>query len=496
MTACLLLGFNAERLVAQETKDALAAASALVRAGKYDAAIAEVEQGLRTRPADARLHTVEGIAYSMKGDNEKALVALRAALQLAPGFPGALRAEAQVLVRTRSSEAIPVLNQILRADPADTTAREMLAVSEAENDDCTSAVRDFGEIASALKAHPASQEQYGGCLFRLKRYKEAVPVFQQLQAERPHDGGIAYDLALAELRDGEGKAAAATLVPFLDETSDVDTLALASDAFEDVGDTPKAVAVMRRAIVSDPLHADSYVRFAELCMEHESYQAGVDMVSAGISRLPSDPSLYLARGMLYGGMAQYDKAEADFHAAESLDPKHGTGDYGVGLVQSQRNRSDDALNTTRTALRAHPEDAQLHFLLARILTDRGAQPDSPAFIEATQSATAAVRLKPDLIAARDLLAKIYMAEGKNKLAIEQCKAALALDPSDQNALYRLMRASREIGDEATAHDLAKQVADMHQRARQDESNRLRYRIEEAPGPGLKDNTQPAAPPHP
>ncbi len=347
-----------------------------------------------------------------------------------------------------------------------------------------------------VQAHPASQEHYGACLFQVKLYKEAIPVFQQLQTERPRDGSITYDLALAELRAGQGQAAAQTLGPLLDATSDVDTLVLASDAFEETGDTPKAVAMMRRAIVSDPLHADSYVRFAELCMEHESYQAGVDMVSAGISRLPRDPSLFLARGMLYGGMAQYDKAEADFHSAETLDPKHGTGDYGVGLVQSQRNHSEDALNTTRSALRAHPDDAQLHFLLARVLIDQGAQPNSPTFTEATQSATAAVRLKPDLVAARDLLAKIYMATGRNTLAIEQCKAALALDPSDQNALYRLMRASREVGDEATAHDLAKQVADMHQRARQDESNRLRYRIEETPAQGTTDNVQRTTPAHP
>jgi tetratricopeptide (TPR) repeat protein len=217
-------------------------------------------------------------------------------------------------------------------------------------------------------------------------------------------------------------------------------------------------------------------------MLHESYQAGVAMVSAGIARLPQSSSLYLARGMLYGGEGEYDKAEADFRAAEVFDPKHGTGAYGVGLVQAQRNDPAQALATTRSALRAHPEDPQLNFLLARLLIEGGEHPGSSAFEEATACAEKAVRLSPDLVAARNLLAKIYTLSGQTAQAIEQCRAALRIDPSDQTAMYRLLMASRKIGDSATAEALAKRLADEHQRARNDESNRLRYRVVEASGP--------------
>ena len=43
-------------------------------------------------------------------------------------------------------------------------------------------------------------------------------------------------------------------------------------------------------------------------------------MTAGLSHLPREAQLYLARGLLYGELAQYDKAEADFGTAASLDP--------------------------------------------------------------------------------------------------------------------------------------------------------------------------------
>jgi len=101
-----------------------------------------------------------------------------------------------------------------------------------------------------------------------------------------------YNLALAQMRAGQKKEAAETLKPLL-SSPDVDTALLASDVFEDLDDTPQAVSFMRRAIVLDPMRPDSYMRFAELCMLHDSYQTGIDMVSAGIARLPHDSGLYL-----------------------------------------------------------------------------------------------------------------------------------------------------------------------------------------------------------
>src|SRR6202035_263463 len=128
-----------------------------------------------------------------------------------------------------------------------------------------------------------------------------------------------------------------------------------------------------------------------------------------------------------------------------------------------------------TALNDHPQDAQLNFLFARILIENGAGQGSPEFAEAARAAENAVRLKPDFVPARNLLAKIDDMRGDTAAVIQQCREALRLDPSDQSALFRLMRAVSKTGDTAAAQALMRQVAEQHQHARTEESERLRYK---------------------
>lgn len=480
LTTSLAVGIAISGLAQQHVATAATAAT-LARNGHYDAALVEAKKALLNQPKDPKLWMIEGIAYSMKGEDEEALAALHRALNVEPNFIQALQAEAQILSRQHNPELVSVLTRILRINENDNTAREMLAIEQARIGDCKSANNNFGKISDQLSTHRESLERYGACLFFEKEYEQASAAFHQALTFDQVSVDVRYDLALAQTRAGQNKEAAETLGPLL-SSSDVDAALLASDIFESLGNTPQAVALMRRAIVLDPSRPDSYVHFAELCMLHESYQPGIDMVSAGISRLPNSSALYVARGLLYGGMAQYGKAEVDFRTAEQLDPAHGAGAYGVGLVQAESHHPTEALTTTRAALQNHPGDAELNSLLARILLEDGAAPSSPEFAEAALAAETAVRVDPNLLSAHDLLAKIEDMRGNPHNVIQQCREALRIDPTDQSALFRLMRAVGKTGDTASAQQLVRRVAEQHQHARKEESQRLRYKIVGATGP--------------
>ncbi len=466
-------------VVAQTPGIEMSKATSLIREGRYDAALSTLKLAITSYPLEPRLLTMEGLAYSLQGDDANALRALDEALRAAPGFAPALKAKAEILTREHRPEAVAVLMDLLKLNPGDTVAREMLALGQAQTGDCAGAISQFSELGPVLDRHPASLAREGGCFFLQGRFADATRVFAQASQLQPANADLLYDLALSQEKAGDSKAALATLAPLLAGDADLDTLTLASDAAEAVGDTPQSVALMRRAIVLDPSLAESYVRFSELCMLHESYEAGIDMVSAGIARLPQSSSLYVARGMLYGGKGEYSRSEADFRTADTLDPTHGTGAFGVGLVQAQSNHPEEALSTARAALTAHPEDARLNFLVARLLVERGEQPGSKEFATALIAAQKAVNDLPDFVAGRDLLAKIYMLQGNMPLAIAECLAALKVDPNDESATYRLLSASRQVGDRATVKELSKRVAEQHQQARSDEAKRLRYRIVDA-----------------
>ena len=84
---------------------------------------------------------------------------------------------------------------------------------------------------------------------------------------------------------------------------DVSTMQLAAAAYEASGDTPNAVKILREAIVKDPRDTGLYVDFANLAMTHQSFQAGIDLMNAGLNLEPKAADLYLARGVLYVQLA-------------------------------------------------------------------------------------------------------------------------------------------------------------------------------------------------
>ena len=451
----------------------------LIRSHKYDEALDAAKAGLKATPADYRLWTLEGIVLSLKSDNYNALSAFEQALRLSPGYAPALKGEVQILFQTGDKRAIPLLQRILKADPHDLTAHEMLATLERRNGDCPSANEQFLLAADAIKTHPQTLEAYGYCLVETKNFNRAVQVFQQLQELLPDRTYPKYDLAVVLVSAKQYEAAISVLAPLLgDDQKDPDILSLASQAYEATKNTPTAVALLRRAIVLSPTTPDYYVMFASLCLDHDSFQVGVDMVNVGLKNIPDNPSLYISRGLLYVELAEFDKAEQDFARVEQLDSAQSLGSYALDLTEVQRNNPDAALAKVRFQLKAHPDDPLLNFFLAQSLMNHSPDPGSDDFRQAMSAVMKAIKLKPDYVPARDLLASMYTHAGHYDLAIEQCRIALQRAPSDETATYHLLIALKHSGGSDELPALAKRLAQLHKESLQQENERKRYRLVE------------------
>ena len=479
----LLLSLMLPLAMGQEDANAIPSIESAIRSKNYDQALLMARSALHQSPADFRVWTLQGIVLSLEGDSPGALAAFRKALALSPGYPAALKGEAQLLYQTGDKRAPAVLETIVKADPGDRTAQEMLALIEAKQGHCAGAVEHFRLSKDALGSHSNSLERYGSCLVRLKRMEQAIPVFEQLVALLPDRPYARYDLALIQTMANRDREAVQTLEPLVAaNTADPDILSLASEADEAIGDTPHAVSLLRQAIVSSPENEDYYARFAALCLDHDSFQVGIDMLNAGLQRLPNTPSLYILRGLLYSELAQYDRAEADFETAERLDPAQGLSSYALGLAEIQSGHPGEALATVRAQIKDHANDPSLHYLLAKILMDQGPSPGSPQFKEAMSSTLTAVRLKPGLAPARDLLASLYIRSGQNSLAIEQCRRVLETDPSNQAAYYHLIMASRDSRNKAEIQQMVKRFTALQQEARKEENGKKRYKLIEQEQP--------------
>jgi len=461
--------------------DSIQAVQSALRGRDFAQALELTRAQLQQSPRDARLWTLQGLALAGLKRNPEAIKAYDKALSISPNYLSALQGSVQLEFETGDADAIPRLERILQQLPNDPTSNAMRAVLAYKQHDCTTAVKHFTLSTQLISRQPGALAEYGACLMDLERPTEAVPIFKQIATQFPDDARTRYDLAVAEVAAHQGKEAIETLQPLLElKEPDVDVFDLASSAYEDAGDTPKAVELLRHAIVLNPQNAKYYADFAMLSFNHQSFQVGVDMVNVGLRALPSAASLYIARGILYMQMARYDEGEADFAIAIKIDPNQAAGAVAESMALIQQSSLDQALTTVQSQLKSHPKEAFLYYLKAQILVQKGADSGSAEFKEAIDAATRATELQPDFVLPRDILGNLYLKAGQSQLAIEQSRVALGANPSDQEALYHLIQALRQsgTGSKTETAELVKKLADLRQQSHDQEASANKYKLYE------------------
>jgi tetratricopeptide (TPR) repeat protein len=470
------------RMFGQTSNERLQSITAALRGRDFQQALQSLQSALQESPNNPQLWMLQGLAYSGTGDSKSALASYKHALRISPDYLPALEGAAQLQYEAGSADAIPLLEHVLKLRPDETTSHAMLAVLAAKKGDCAMAVQHFSVIGSMLDSQPDALQGYGICLLKLEQTEEAIQVFGRLMTMQPNEPRFRQGLAAVQLAAGKPQDALTTLQPLLDSSPNVSTMRLAAAIYEANKDTPNAVKILRDAIVKDPRQTALYVDFAEIAMDHQSFQTGVEMINSGLELQPAEAQLYLARGVLYVQLADYEKAQADFDKAEQLDPKQGMSAAAQGMLAEEQNQNNPerALATVRAKLAKQSEDAFLWYLQAAIISQKSPEPGSPEFAQGLDSAKRAVTLQPSLTVAHNVLAKYYLDSGQNASAAKECRLVLQQDPSDQGALYHLVIALRKMGTTAEIPDLLKRLAKARQDAAKVEGERNRYKLIVAP----------------
>jgi tetratricopeptide (TPR) repeat protein len=477
---CLLVFLSALQvgISGQTSNEPLNSITSALQSRDFRRALELLGPALEKSPKNPQLWALQGLAHSGEGDSKSALASYKHAVSISPDNLLALEGAAQIEYEAGSADAVPLLGRILKLRPDDATSHAMLAVLAEKHNDCSTAVENYAASGPLLNSQPEAMEGYGLCLLKLNQTERAIVVFQQLVESAPEDPRWRQGLAAVELAAAKPEDAIATLQPLLNGDPDVSTMRLAAAAFEAKKDTPSAVKILRDAIVKDPRQIALYADFAEIALDHQSFQAGVEMINAGIKLQPDAAPLYLARGVLYVQLADYENAEADFEKAEKLDPKMGMSAAAQSMLAEEENQKDPErpLETVRAKLAKHPDDAFLWYLQAAILSQRSPEPGSADFKKGLDSAKRAVALQPSLESAHNVLAKYYLDSGQNALAAKECRLILDKKPSDQSALYHLVIALRKTGDAAEIPDLLQRLAKARQDATRQEGERNRYKL--------------------
>ncbi len=421
------------------------------------------------------------MATAGTGDLPLALVAYQKALKLAPNYLPALEGSAQSEFQLGHDAAGPLLLKVLDQRPDDPTSHAMLGVLAYRKRNCSDAVSHFQKAVGVIASQPEALTEYGSCLTLLKQDQEAVTIFAQALSVDPSKRDARYNLALSQWYAHHSEDALTTLEPLIESTPvDENASTFAAEILESKGDTTRAIQLLRKIILADPKNVEPYLQFASLSYDHASPQVGIDILNAGLTQLPNEPKLYLVRGVLLTQLGEFTRAAEDFETANRIDPQLSFLGVAEGLVQSQQHNTDLALAKFRAAVKAHPNEAYAQYLLAEALLAEGKAEGSPEYKEELEAATQAVKLDPRLVAAQDLLSTVYIESGHLDLAIEHSRAALAINPGDEQAVYHLILALRKTGEKEQIPALVKQLVELQAHSKNDQSIGRRYRLYENP----------------
>jgi tetratricopeptide (TPR) repeat protein len=467
------------KALAQNAAPSTATVVRKIQAGQYEEAARICKQLLQASPRSPQLWTLRGAALERAGHTEHALDAYQQALRISPDYLAALQGAAQLGYKTRSKDAIPLLERIVKLQPANKTAYAMLGSLQYSQQNFSKAVEGFERSGDLAKSQPASLMEYSLALIRLHRESEAIPLLEQVLVLDASNSIARYDLGLTQWRAGDATNALKTLEPLLrTQPLDSRSMRLAAAIHESNNETPQAVDLLRSAIIANPDDVDNYVDFATLAFTHGSYSVGVDIVSAGISRRPDAGALFMARGVLYGQNGDFDKAMEDFDHAHKLDPTNSMAASAQGIALSQKHSNKEALDAFRRQVKEHPNDAFGYYLLAEALYWSGPEQKSLGYrkniAEAITNAEKARELDPNLSQVYDLLSTLYLQNEQFQKTIEVSRLALKRKPNDQQVVYTLILALRKVGAKDELNVLVQRLTALRKQEQMENNQKQRY----------------------
>jgi predicted CXXCH cytochrome family protein len=251
------------------------------------------------------------------------------------------------------------------------------------------------------------------------------------------------DIAIARmaLRDADPMVRIGALEMLEDLPGDV-LWPLASPLLDDpvIGVRVRAASLLAAVPASNQPEADR-ARFE---------RAAAEFVAA--QRLNGDrPEARSALGSFYVQRGRTDEAEAEYLAALRLSPQFAAAAVDLADLYRQTGRDAAAQQVLRSALQASPGDAGLHHSLGLVLV-RARNLDG-ALAELRRAA----ELEPDRSRYGYVYAIALNSAGRSDEALKALKQGLARRPNDRDMLMAMVSINREMGDNAAALEYAQQL---------------------------------------
>jgi tetratricopeptide (TPR) repeat protein len=123
----------------------------------------------------------------------------------------------------------------------------------------------------------------------------------------------------------------------------------------------QAIAHLTHAIRTEPHYILAIYNRGNVYGDIGWYTQAVADYTEGLKKAPRYLPLYINRGALYmNQLKDYERAEADFRAILTVDPKNPVAHYNLGLCKAKTGKLEEALAHLSAAIQAHPGYAKAY----------------------------------------------------------------------------------------------------------------------------------------
>jgi tetratricopeptide (TPR) repeat protein len=343
--ACEANGFARTAAQAYETATTLEPANArwwyrlaLLRSrlGDPSGALSALDRVLALDANYAPAHWRRGLWLFDQGNTQLAEASFRRAAEVDRTDPGGFVGLARVfLARGENQAAVDTLERLLSEYPGDRYALQLLGTAYrrlARHDDAQFALavgaggeplwRDpwSDEVAAARRGFAAVLKQATGHAMA-GRFSEAIPLLEQLRAQKPEDVGLVIHLG--------GVYAAA-------------------------GRLPEAIALLDAVVARHPDSFDAHLNLATAHVFARALDRAAAHADRAIALRRDSAKAHETRGMILWQSGQVIEATAALEKALDLDPRNQQPRVWIGLMLLERGQPARAIPFFEAALRSDP----------------------------------------------------------------------------------------------------------------------------------------------
>jgi tetratricopeptide (TPR) repeat protein len=440
---------------------------------EWDQAIAAFEKALRTRTLDADAYIALGSVQLDRGRAQDAVRSFAAAVKLAPQNADGHRLLAFAYgLAGQPSDAVRALTRAATLRPDDVTVKYELARYAMESEATPRPAAVFTAFQDAAARWVASG---GGALTftrpgLLRQTAGVAPIFPPAPYVAGFDALMdgRFETAITECR----KALAGD--PLLRATGASDLVASGADALRR-GDLAGALRQFNAAVAADPASSEAQRVLGTALRIDEQLEPSVAAYAAAVRLAPEDERARIGLSDVLIDLERFDEAEQTLRDAIRTSPAGVLGHYRLGRLLQARGKYAEALSALQTAARSTPLVGQdpLFEMVAllyanqtdfanaitalrrqvavnpgnadahRRLGDSYVRQGKP--MEAQAEFTVAQLVDPRNVLASLGLAQLHLNSGSYADAARAARAAIALDPAQQQAHYVLATASSRLG---------------------------------------------------